>query len=147
MGPEGEESEPLSPPKAISSLSIHGHDVVEEIARGGMGIVYRARQLDPNRIVALKMLLPQRSASAEMRERFRLETRVIASLEHAAILPVYTVGEYHGMPYFTMKFAAGGTLSARRDQYRGEFRRIAELMIRSPARSSLPTNVACCIAT
>ena len=129
MEPDREDSEPLSPPGAVLSLSIPGHEVVGEIARGGMGVVYRARQLVPSRIVALKMLLPHRSASAEMRERFRLETHVVASLEHAAILPVYTVGEYHGMPYFTMKFAAAGTLAARRREYRGQFRPIAELMI------------------
>jgi eukaryotic-like serine/threonine-protein kinase len=129
LEPDGEELEPRPPPGAIPSLSISGHEVLEEIARGGMGIVYRARQLDPSRIVALKMLLPHRSPSAEMQERFRLETRVIASLEHAAILPVYAGGEYHGMPYFTMKFAAGGTLAARRDGYRGQFRPIADLMI------------------
>ncbi|MBI5388572.1 MAG: protein kinase [Verrucomicrobia bacterium] len=112
-----------------SLLPIPGHTVLEEIARGGMGIVYRARQLDPHRTVALKMLLPAQTASAEMRERFRLETRAIASLEHEAILPVYQVGEHQGLPYFTMKFASGGTLAARRDQYRGQFRRMAELMV------------------
>jgi serine/threonine protein kinase len=92
-----------------------------------MGIVYRARQLEPERIVALKMLLPQQLGSASMRERFRLEVRAIASLEHPAILPVYQVGEEEGFPFFTMKFAAGGTLATRSEEYRGKFQQIAEL--------------------
>ena len=105
-----------------SLLRIPGHVVLEEISRGGMGIVYRARQLEPERIVALKMLLPQQLGSASMRERFRLEVRAIASLEHPAILPVYQVGEEEGFPFFTMKFAAGGTLATRSEEYRGKFR-------------------------
>jgi len=94
-----------------------------------MGIVYRAQQLEPERIVALKMLLPQQLDSAEMRERFRLEVRAIAALEHPAILPVYQVGEHEGMPYFTMKLATGGTLVSRAGQFKGGFREIAELLI------------------
>jgi len=128
--PNVEEAEAIPAPSEASLLAIPGHEVIEEIARGGMGIVYRARQLGPDRIVALKMLLPHQTASAEMRARFRLESQAIASLEHAAILPVYQVGEHHGLPYFTMKFAAGGTLATRREQYHGQYRRIAELMIR-----------------
>ncbi len=102
--------------------------VLEEIARGGMGIVYRARQLEPDRIVALKMLLPHQLSSASMRERFRLEIRAIASLEHPGILPVYQVGDHDGFPFFTMKFAGGGTLATRSRQYLGRFRDIAELI-------------------
>jgi eukaryotic-like serine/threonine-protein kinase len=112
-----------------SLIEIPGHVVVEEIARGGMGIVYRARQAEPERDVALKMLLPHQLGSAEMRERFRLEVRAIAGLEHPAILPVYQVGEHDGLPYFTMKLATGGTLASRADQYRGRFREVAELMV------------------
>jgi len=75
-----------------------------------MGIVYLARQAKPERVVALKMLLPQQVASEEMRERFRLEVQTIAALEHPSILPVYEVGEHNGLPYFTMKYASRGTL-------------------------------------
>lgn len=115
-------------PSEASLLSIPGHEVIEEIARGGMGVVYRARQLDPERIVALKMLLPHTTNLAEMRERFRLETRAIAALDHPSILPVYQVGEYETLPYFTMKYAAGGSLATRLHEYRGRFREIAELV-------------------
>src|SRR6185503_8975345 len=98
------------PTFAESLLRIPGHVVIEEIARGGMGIVYRARQLEPDRIVALKMLLPHQLGSKEMTERFRLEARTLADLDHPAILPVYQFGEHDGLPYFTMKLATGGTL-------------------------------------
>src|SRR5262245_38286887 len=88
-----EGSEPL--------LNIPGYQVRGEIARGGMGIVYRARELEPEREVALKMLLPHQVASPGMVERFRLEARAIAALDHPAILPVYHVAEHHGLPFFT----------------------------------------------
>src|SRR5262249_53490858 len=97
-------------------MRIPGHEVIEEIARGGMGIVYRARQLDPSRTVALKMLLPHQLGAGGMEERFRLEVRALTELEHPAILPVYYVGEQGGLPFFTMKLAAGGTLAQRRAQ-------------------------------
>jgi WD40 repeat protein len=125
---EEEQTEAVPAIASDSLLCVPGHIVLEEIARGGMGIVYRARQLEPDRIVALKMLLPQQLGSAGMRDRFRMEIRAIGSLEHPRILPVYQVGEHDGFPFFTMKFASGGTLATRADNYRGQFREIAELM-------------------
>jgi serine/threonine protein kinase len=92
--------DPESPEKDSSHqglLRIRNHVVQEEIARGGMGIVYRARQLEPSRPVALKMLPPHHAGSAEMLKRFHLEVQTIAALEHPAILPIYHVGEYEGM--------------------------------------------------
>ena len=114
---------------SLGLFSVNNHEVLEEIARGGMGIVYRAQQLEPARAVALKMLLPYQLGSAEMRERFRLEIRAVVGLEHPAILPVYQSGEHEGMPYFTMKLATGGTLASRIPQFRGQFREVAELMV------------------
>jgi WD40 repeat protein len=109
-------------------MPVAGHEIMGEIARGGMGIVYRARQLDPRRTVALKMLLPQQLGSAEMAERFRLEARALAELDHPAILPVYQVGEHDGLPFFTMKLATGGTLAERRARLAGQCRAVAALM-------------------
>ena len=109
-------------------LTIPGYEIHKEIARGGMGIVYRARQLEPEREVALKMLLPHQVASPGMRERFRLEARAIAALEHPAILPVHHVGEHNGLPFFTMKLATGGTLAQRKEHFTGKWRGIAELV-------------------
>jgi WD40 repeat protein len=102
--------------------------VRDEIARGGMGIVYRARQFEPPRTVALKMLLPHQGASGPMRERFRTEIKAASGLDHPAILPVYQVGEQDGLPWFTMKLAGGGSLVARRAALAGNWRGIAELL-------------------
>ena len=89
-----------------------GHDVLEEIARGGMGIVYRARQHHPAREVALKMLLPG-GATPALRERFRNEARTMSDLEHKGVLPLHQFGEHGGTPWFTMKLASGGSLADR----------------------------------
>jgi serine/threonine protein kinase/WD40 repeat protein len=124
-----EDAEPETPSDGNGfPLRLEGHEVQGEIARGGMGIVYRAQQFEPRRSVALKMLLPRQMGSAEMAARFRLEVRALTELEHPAILPVYHVGEHQGLPFFTMKLAAGGTLAERRQNYFGNWRGIAELM-------------------
>ncbi|MCC6989027.1 MAG: serine/threonine protein kinase, partial [Acidobacteria bacterium] len=102
--------------------------MLAELARGGAGIVYRARQYEPAREVALKMLLPQQMGSDEMVARFRIEAETIAALDHPASLPIYTVGVHREMPFFTMKLALGGTLAGRRIAYRGAWRRTAELV-------------------
>ena len=112
-----------------SLVSIPGFTATAEIARGGMGIVYKAIQHQPGREVALKMLLPHQLGSVEMRQRFQLEARTISTLDHPAILPVYQVGESDGIPFFTMKLAAGGTLSERLTGFSGQWARIADLMI------------------
>ena len=108
---------------------VAGHEVLEEISRGGAGVVYRARQAQPAREVALKMLLPYQSGSSEMRERFRMESTTIASLDHPAILPIYATGEYDGLPWFTMKLATGGSLADAHAKFRRKWRDIAALMV------------------
>ena len=90
---------------------VSGHRVVREIARGGMGIVYEAIDEKANRPVALKMMMPYVADREGMRERFRVEVKASAGLEHSAILPVYWVGESNGLPFMTMKLATGGTLA------------------------------------
>jgi len=113
-----------------SGVQIAGHEIVEEIARGAMGIVYEARDHESARIVALKMLLPHIAERSGMRERFRIEARACARLEHPAILPVYSVGagDSGELPYMTMKIAEGGTLADRREKLRGNWRGVAELL-------------------
>lgn len=111
-----------------SAFTIPGYENLRELARGGMGIVYQARQLAPEREVAVKMLLPQ-TITDELRERFRLEARTMADLSHAGILPLHQLGEWAGVPFFTMKLASGGTLASRRATYAGAWRAIAELLV------------------
>ena len=94
-------------------IRVQGYVVLGPIARGGMGAVFRARQLQPERDVALKVMLPQLASDAEMRARFYIEARAMAALEHPGILPVYEVGEANGSPFFSMKFVSGGTLAQR----------------------------------
>lgn len=101
-----------------------------EIARGGVGIVYEAQQIEPQRAVALKVLQPQWADNEPVRERFRREARAMASLEHPAILPVYEVGESDGLPWFTMKLATGGSLAARIHSYSGQWQRTAGLLVK-----------------
>ena len=87
------------------------YEVLEEIGRGGMGVIYRARQRHSRRIVAVKRILSYHSDSRETLARFRREAQAAASLDHPNILPIYEVSESEdGLPFFSMKFAPGGTL-------------------------------------
>ena len=112
----------------IKSERIGNYELLDEIARGGMGIVYRARQSQPARVVALKMMLPYLATSTPMRARFRIESDAVARLDHPGVLPIYEVGEHNGLPYFSMKFAEGGSLARRMPTLTGQWREIAVLV-------------------
>ena len=114
--------------ESVSGSRIQDYELLNEVARGGMGIVYRARQRMPPRIVALKMILPAHVGSADAMKRFRAETEAAASLEHESILPIYAVGEHDGAPFYAMKFAEGGTLADRLGRYRTRPRDAAALV-------------------
>jgi serine/threonine protein kinase len=117
---------------------IHGHDtdwllgnyqILEEIGRGGMGVIYRARQRHSGRIVALKRILSYHGDSQDTLMRFRREAQAAANLDHPNILPIYEVSESHdGLPFFSMKFAGGGSLLEAAPALRGDPRRAVALM-------------------
>src|SRR5213083_693962 len=105
------------------------YQILEEIGRGGMGVIYRARQRHSRRIVALKRVLAYHADSQETLIRFRREAEAAARLDHPNILPIYEVGENEdGLPSFSMKFAAGGSLLDAALALHREPRRIVALM-------------------
>src|SRR5881396_1064265 len=108
---------------------IGNYQVLEEIGRGGMGVIYRARQRHSRRIVALKRILSYHADSQETLARFRREAQAAANLDHPNILPIYEVSESEeGLPFFSVKFAGGGSLLEAAPALRREPRRAVALM-------------------
>jgi tetratricopeptide (TPR) repeat protein len=91
--------------------AIAGHEILEELGHGGMGVVYKAVQKGLNRIVALKVSRNAHHAGAEERTRFRAEAEAVARLHHANIVQIYEIGEHQGLPFFSLEFCPGGSLA------------------------------------
>jgi tetratricopeptide (TPR) repeat protein/tRNA A-37 threonylcarbamoyl transferase component Bud32 len=105
------------------------YEILEEIGRGGMGVIYRARQRHSRRIVAVKRVLGYHADSRETLARFRREAQAAASLDHPNILPIYEVSESEdGLPFFSMKFAPGGSLQDASRALRDEPRQCVALV-------------------
>jgi serine/threonine-protein kinase len=119
------EAAPLLPPPP---RSFGGYTILAALGQGGMGVVWKARQKRPDRLVALKMFRVCDLASTSDVQRFRNEAEVIAQLDHPHILPVYDVGEYEGVHYFSMKLVEGGSLAAHLDSYRADPREAARMV-------------------
>jgi serine/threonine protein kinase len=107
---------------------VGNYELVAELARGGMGVVYKARQKNVQRVVALKMMRSGVRASAGELQRFRAETEAVANLDHPNIVPIYEVGEHQGQPFYTMKLIEGGNLASHIGAFRNEPRAAARLL-------------------
>jgi serine/threonine protein kinase/tetratricopeptide (TPR) repeat protein len=106
---------PIPPEPAAGLPAVPGYEVLEELGRGGMGVVYKALQKDLNRLVVLKMILSGQHADAEELARFRREAEAVARLQHPNIVGIHQIGVADGLPFFSMEFVAGGSLAAGLD--------------------------------
>jgi serine/threonine protein kinase len=131
-------------PAASPSLDIRlplipGYEVEALLGRGGMGVVFRARHLRLNRVIALKMALAGAYAGPQERERFQREAEAVAGLCHANIIQLHEVGDHEGRPYFTMEFVDGGSLAQKLAQRRDEGAGMREEGRSDPSSSLIPS--------
>jgi tetratricopeptide (TPR) repeat protein/tRNA A-37 threonylcarbamoyl transferase component Bud32 len=101
---------------------VPGYEILAELGHGGMGVVYKARHLKLNRLVALKMI-----QGGDL-TRFSIEAETVARLQHPNIVQIHEIGEHHGLPFFSLEFCPGGSLDRKLEGHPLPFREAAELM-------------------
>ncbi len=102
-------------PSRFAALDIPGYEIIDELGRGGMGVVYLARQVQLNRPCALKMILAGAHASTQVASRFLSEAQAIARLHHPHIVQIYSIGDASGLPYVELEYVPGGSLDRQLD--------------------------------
>ncbi len=118
----------LTPGESQEYPDVPGYEILGVLGHGGMGVVYRARQLKANRLTALKMIRTVEHATPQERLRFQIETEAVARLQHPHIVQLYEVGEVRGQPYFSLEFCDGGTLTEQLKKKPPSPREAAELI-------------------
>ncbi len=97
--------------EVLPAIEVPGFEMLDVLGRGGMGVVYKARHLKLNRLVALKMIVTGDHAGPEQIERLVAEARAVARLQHPHIVQIHEIGEHKGLPYLALEFVAGGSLA------------------------------------
>ena len=135
------------PAQGTGVPTLPGYEILEELGRGGMGVVYKARQMALDRIVALKMVLAGAHAGRDELERFQAEAHAVARLQHPNLVQIHEVGDFGGLPYFSLEFVGGGTLAKQLAHAPQRRETRPRWCAASPPRCNTPTSAAWSIAT